>query len=201
MKSRYKSNRRGFTLIEISLVLTIIVVMAAISVPMFQGTLNQERLRKATESIAADWTRTRAIAMQTGETQLWACQLATGNYANGSTSSSSGSTNGTGQATDSLASASPVTAESLLSQLTGRLPQGIIIASAKVSELDTIVDMGQATTSTDSGNATMFFYPDGTSSMGRLTLQMEDNENLSMVVLINGLSGTVRVLRTAGTSQ
>lgn len=189
-----KIHRSGFTLLEISLVLVILVIVTAIAIPSFQGTLDQERLRKGAESIAADWTQTRALAMQTGETQVWACELGAGNY---SASSSTGSgTNGE----------TPMLAATDLSnfELSETLPTGIVISQAMTSESDSMSTMAQSAQSSESGRATLFFFPDGTSSNARLTVTHEDKLEHSMVVMINGLAGTVRVLQgntSSGASQ
>lgn len=180
-------NRQGFTLLEISLVLVILVVMAALVVPSFQGTLQQERLRKAAESIAAHWTQTRSMAMETGETQAWACQLATSSYSAASQASS---------AADGVAAGTDISNF----ELTELLPSGIVVSQAMTSESDTMQTMVLSSQSSESGRATMFFYPDGTCSTARLTLNHEDRPEYSMSVMINGLAGTVRVLQGSTSS-
>ena len=188
----HKSDRQGFTLLELSLVLVILVIVAALVAPNFQGTLRQERLRKATESIAADWTQTRALAMQTGETQIWACELATGSYS--ASSASSTTADGASASISNVSSA----------DLSESLPTGVLISAAMTSESDTMMTMVQTSQSSESGRATLFFFPDGTCSHARLTLNHEQNAQQSMSVMINGLAGTVRVLHgstSPGASQ
>jgi len=186
----HKSTRKGFTLLEIGLVLMILVIVSAIALPMFASTLQQERLRKATESIGADWTRTRSIAMQTGETQLWACKLGTGQFSvSAANPDINADTGGGSSATD------------LLSQnMTKTLPTDVVISQAMISESDTIMSMSLSSETSESGVATMFFYPDGTCSAARLTLNRQDDSSTSMSVMINGLAGTVRVLHGGASS-
>ena len=190
-------NRSGFTLLEMVLVLTIVVVIGALAAPIFKGTLRFERLRKGIELVAADWVQTRATAMETGQTQVWVCQVGSSGY------SASGYTNTSGL--------TPTEAAASVAQTTGltptdtsvsgggdfgqTMPQGCTINDVMVSEGDSILAMSQ-TTNTDSNNATIFFYPDGTSSSARLTVA--DEEGRTMTVGRNGLAGTVRVLDQIG---
>ena len=177
--------------------LAILLVVSALAAPMFVSTIEHERLRKATESIGADWTRTRALAMETGETQLWACKIGTGQFA---VSTANPNVNeldaGAGLATS---------ATDLLSQrLTETLPTDVVISQAVISEADTIMTMSVSNETSESGLATMFFYPNGTCSAARLTLNKQDDPNSAMSVMINGLAGTVRVLEgstSSGASQ
>lgn len=189
-KTRLASARHGFTLMEIILVLGIMVVVAAMAAPMFSGTIKQERLRKGIELIAADWVRTRAIAMQTGETQVWIGQIANGTYA----SSPYGESAIAGADLTGLVAGATgaVPAASTSAESGQTLPYGVTISEVLVSEADTVVQMSQTSSSGESGNAMLFFYPDGTCSSGRVTVTDEDQHSMSAV--INGLAGTVRVV-------
>ncbi len=190
------SKRSGFTLLEMVLVLTIIVAVGAMAAPLVTGTLKAERLRKGIELIAADWVDSRATAMETGATQVWVCQIGGSSY---STSTYDGSTG-----------MSPLDAASLVAQDTGlsatddasvqgdfgqSMPNGCSISDVLITQGDSIMSMSQ-TTGAEAGNATIFFYPDGTSSSARLTVAHEDGR--TMTVVMNGLAGTVRVLDQIG---
>ena len=190
MGNYHPTDRHGFTLMEISLVLVVLVIIAALAAPSFQGTLAQERLRKGAESIAADWTMTRATAMQTGETQVWACELGAGTYsANSSSTSMSIGAEASGGALPTLG-----TADLSSFELTEALPTGYVISEVLTSESNSMSAMAMSSQPTESGRATVLFYPDGTCSNARLTVNQEDAPERSMTVMINGLAGTVRVL-------
>ena len=149
------------------LVLTIIVVVGAMAVPLFTGTLNNERLRKGIELVAADWVSTRAKAMETGQTQVWICEIGSAGYSSDDYQNSGGG--------------SPADAASLVAETTGltatdptaasdfgqAMPNGVSISEVLVTEGDSILSMSQLSSS-DSVNPTIFFYPDGTSSSARL---------------------------------
>ena len=190
-RQRAQHARSGFTLLEISLVLALLVIVSALAVPNFQGTLAAQRLRKAAESIASNWTQTRALAMELGETQVWACELGAGQYA----ASASGAAVASGD--QSVPVFDPASVDSL--ELTEALPDGFIISDAMTSESNSMSSMALASTNSQSGRVTLFFYPDGTCSHARLTVSHEDRPEDTYSVMVNGLAGTVRVLR--GTSQ
>lgn len=186
-------HRSGFTLMEIVLVLAIFVAVAAAAVPIYHGTLQRERVRKVAEAVAADWTRTRARAIETGETQLWICTIATGSYSASAYNAGGGALTNSQAVGMAAQSGAPVpTGTANGDEGFGEsLPEGVTIGEVLVSEADTILNMGATTNSGESGAATLFFYPDGTSSSARITVQGEDGR--AMAVVINGTAGTVRV--------
>ena len=199
-RSSMKQQGRGaFTLLEIMIVLALMVVVAASATPLYRSTLRNERLRKAAQAIAADWTRTRAQAMQAGETQIWLCTLSEGSY---SSSSSAGlsTADAVGAVTEATGMTTTATdASSGASDFGQGMPDGISIVSILVSDADSIVTMAQASNEGQSGAATVLFYPDGTTSSARLTVA--DEEGRSISVMLNGMSGTVRVTPTGESSE
>ena len=189
MVQRKSDQRRGFTLMEITLVLIIIVAAAAIAAPMFQSTMKRERLRKGGELIAADWTRTRAVAIQDGETQVWLCQVGSNSFSRSSYTTSGMTTADAAATVAATTTATPLDAGS--SDSFGQdLPTGVSVSELLVTEADSVINMAPNTSSNSGGSATVFFYPDGTSSSARITVA--DDEQ-SMSIIMNGVSGTVRV--------
>jgi len=69
------SHRIGFTLIEVILVLTILVAIAALGIPMMRGTLAQQRLKSAADQMRGEWIDTRVRAMEEGEIFCMRCKL------------------------------------------------------------------------------------------------------------------------------
>lgn len=182
---------------ELVLVLTIIVAVGAMAAPIFQGTMQTERLRKSIQLVAADWVSTRATAMETGQTQAWVCSIGSSGFSSSTYSNSSG-------LTPSDAAASVVNSTGLSTTSTSAsgggdfgqsMPEGYSIHEVQVSEGDTILTLSPMT-STNAGTGTIFFYPDGTSSSARLTVI--DEKQRTMTVVMNGMAGTVRVLKDIG---
>ena len=198
MISAVRNRRGGFTLLEITLVLAILVAAAAIAAPMFQSTMKRERLRKGAQLIAADWTRTRATAMEDGETQVWLCEVGGSSFSK-SSYSTSGMT--TADAASAVAATTSVTLTSTGSDSESfgqDLPYEVSVSEILVSEADSVVNMANTTTESAGGQATVFFYPDGTCSSARLTVA---DDEASISIIMNGMSGTVRVTRAQQVQQ
>lgn len=63
--------RSGFTLLELLLVLALMVAAVAAALPSLRTSFSNQRLQKAAEQIRAEWTRARARAIKTGQTQVF----------------------------------------------------------------------------------------------------------------------------------
>ncbi len=62
---------RGFTLLEILLVLAVMVAAVAVALPNLRSSFREQRLQKAGEQIRAEWTRARVQAIKTGQTHVF----------------------------------------------------------------------------------------------------------------------------------
>src|SRR5688500_11098386 len=74
---------RGFTLLEMLLVLALMTALAAVSIPSFQGPLADRRLRSGAEHVRAAWLTARAEAMTSAQIQMFRYQPQTGDYSIG----------------------------------------------------------------------------------------------------------------------
>ncbi len=72
--------RRGFTLLELTLVLALLVVISAMVWPAFEKPLASERLRRGADKVRAEWTRTRVRAMTTGSPHVFRYQPLTNQF-------------------------------------------------------------------------------------------------------------------------
>ncbi|MGL6194546.1 MAG: pilus assembly FimT family protein [Thermoguttaceae bacterium] len=59
--------KTGYTLIEVMIVLTIMVVLASLSLPLMSKSLESYRIRKAGDILRAEWTNLRLQAMEDGQ--------------------------------------------------------------------------------------------------------------------------------------
>jgi prepilin-type N-terminal cleavage/methylation domain-containing protein len=66
---------RGFTLIEVVLVITILVVIAGLGVPVLQGTLANQRLRSSADQLRGEIHDARIKAMEEGQVLCLRLQL------------------------------------------------------------------------------------------------------------------------------
>lgn len=67
--------RRGFTLLEILLVLAILVAVMAVAAPAFNSAMQNQRLRSAADRVRIEWTRAHVKAMKTGRIQVFRYQI------------------------------------------------------------------------------------------------------------------------------
>jgi hypothetical protein len=175
------------------LVLAIIVITTAFAWPALERPMADLRLRKAADVVRTEWARTRVKAMSKGETYLFYCAAASGQYR-----------------IQCQAGAEPVAAE-LLGGLAGSqtlsntvpttaaaeektLPEGITFYAENLglSVMDPAA-LGPMDSSLDSAvwSEPVMFYPDGTTSDAQLQLK---NENDRVIELsLRGLTGTVSV--------
>lgn len=72
--------RRGFTLMELLLVLALLVVVGAILIPSVIAPLQTQKLRKSADLMRAAWSRARVNAMRTGLIHVFQCEPETGSY-------------------------------------------------------------------------------------------------------------------------
>jgi prepilin-type N-terminal cleavage/methylation domain-containing protein len=66
MQMRLSTNRPGFTLVEILLVVALIVIVALVSVPMIQSTLDDARISASGDLVGGKMAEARARAMEDG---------------------------------------------------------------------------------------------------------------------------------------
>lgn len=71
---------KGFTLVELLLVLALVVMLASMVAPAMTGTLGRVRLDAAAEAVRTAWVDARLEAMRAGEPFTFQCQLGTGQY-------------------------------------------------------------------------------------------------------------------------
>src|SRR5258708_4301689 len=78
--SRPVARHGGLTLVEIILVLTLLVILAAVSVPLLGGSFSRAGLQSASDLLRGAWSRGRLAAMQTGQTYVFRFEPRGGRY-------------------------------------------------------------------------------------------------------------------------
>ena len=198
-RSAAHSPRPAFTLLELTLVLALLVVIAALVWPSLNKPFAVERLRKSADKVRTEWVRTRIKAMTSGVPHVFRFQAETGNFQ----VEVYGGLDADVEAASASAFAAPqqaITPESLPEQgspgvvtaVETGLPEGVVFAASE-SALDarSAGVVGQSAGSTDGWSQPLFFYPDGTASNARLLLR---NENmLYMLLELRGLTGIAKV--------
>ena len=74
-KSERASRAAGFTLVEVLLVLTLLVILAAIAAPGMSSGLSRSRLDQAAETLRTSWSQARLDAASTGQTLRFQCRI------------------------------------------------------------------------------------------------------------------------------
>ena len=72
---RRSHRRRGFTLMEILIVLAILVMVTAIAMPSLSALLRAQKLQSAADTVRIEWTRTHVLAMKSGRIQVFRYEI------------------------------------------------------------------------------------------------------------------------------
>jgi type II secretory pathway pseudopilin PulG len=201
IKRKPRNPRKGVTLLEVSLVLGLLVVLAAVVWPQLDRPLASERLKRSADQLRADFTKARVAAMESGRTHSFQVDTSTGRYSV--------------VPIDDLSDSDPfslpaVGAMQVAPVLEGELPEGVRLATlSAVDDVTPPPAFGGAMISapTDFGNTAagptvaaapigqaasiVYFHPDGTTSSAVATLAGEFE--LVVDVRLRGLTGATSV--------
>ena len=189
-------SRRGFTLMEVLLTLSLLVVITSLAWPMLDKPFANQRLRKAADQIRAEWGGARVEALNSGLTHVFQytidgecnrfrieSQAAPEMPSDAAYGDSFGDTAGDGQ----------YAADPQVSK--GTLPEGITFVAG-----ETASDTRAATVELESQSAffsqaswsePILFFPDGTTSTALLILKNRHNRCIELTM--RGLTGVVKV--------
>jgi prepilin-type N-terminal cleavage/methylation domain-containing protein len=171
--------RRGFTLLEVALVLALLVVIMGLVWPALEGTFDAQRLKSAADQLRADFTQARVTAMNTGRPQLLSFDAASGRYAVVPVDD--------GTATDPFSLPVEV-APAGAAPFAGRpLPEGVTFHAIAV--LDDVPPPPSASAAVTTHS--IYFHPDGTTSSARVTLS--GDRAMFIDVRLRGLTGATAV--------
>jgi len=176
--------RRGLTLVEICLVLTLLVVIASFAIPLLGGAMERRALVSGAGLLQAGWTRARLAAMQSG--QAYVVRL----EPKGSRFQVLSLEQLTLPESQQLQSEDPDAEHSaydILRFFKTRLPDGVIFGRADVANSNQLTaTMG----STGDGpwSSPILFRPDGTTSDATILLVNEPGQTVR--VTLRGLTGT-----------
>lgn len=195
---RHLNNRRpkiaqaGFTLLELTLVLALLVVAAAMVWPALEKPLASERLRHGADKVRSEWTRTRVRAMTTGTPHVFRYVPLTNQYQVEIWSGAESQIEAASLADFGLAQQPAVVAQGIGEK---GLPDGVVFDANQTLQDTRAMLVGADGMQSQMGQAQwsdpIYFFPDGTTSTARLLLHNE--LELYVVLDLRGLTGVVTV--------
>jgi hypothetical protein len=171
------------TLVELVLVLALLVVIGAITVPLMQGMFSRVALDGAGDLLRGAWAKARLSAMQSGQTHAFRYEPLGRRFQIIALNSLGDPAKN--ELYPEIEEADPEPAEFVrLSQ--NRLPEGIVFHSGNVaSSAQTMATIPMALESTWS--QPILFFPDGTTSDA--TLLLSNSQEAAIRVTLRGLTG------------
>lgn len=177
--------RGGFTLIEVLLVMSLLVIIASITMPFLGNSFSRAHLNAADDLLRDALTRGRLTAMQSGEIQAFRCEPKGARFQLVALDKLSLPESSTPPADKSDGEHS---AHDILRLAPARLPDDVIFASADVASSNQVAALYGSVS--DSGwSAPIMFNPDGTTSDATILLQ--NNQNQTIRVTLRGVTGLV----------
>lgn len=198
-----QQSRRGFTLLELLLVLALLVAVTAMALPSINVMLADGRIKRAGDQIRIVLAETRLEAMRSGRTHIFRCQIGTGKFSASPLPSAGDMTEaadmagkmplgsaGTAAAASAYIPPDPTPAEII------ELPEGIVFNNEQVENAQRgMINAQQIARATqgdqEAWSQPIFFYADGTTSTALVQVKAADGAAIN--VQLRGLTGEALV--------
>ncbi len=197
LEGNWQSVWPGFTLVEVLLVLSLMVVFGALAWPALRYPLANQRLRAAAEQIRVEWTRARLAAIKAQTPYVFRFVPGESRYTVepwGSSVLAAAPIQGGWDVT--LSQGRAWDTEIALATAEKTLPEGVVFvggtserdtrAEAVVEEMTGLLGPGVFAWSDP-----IIFFPDGTATDAEVIL--ENNQGRQITVWLRGLTGVVHV--------
>lgn len=186
---------------ELMLVLGLLVIVAAVSLPALGGTLEKQKLRSAAQQIQAVWNRTHVRSMKAGQIYVFRCELGGRKYE--VIPWDAEITADDPQASSTMTSFGPATSgsgdvaftNSVPAVIDGELPDGIqflegdTAAEERAMAIESV--MGNQTSRNIRWSRPVLFYSDGLSSDAYIVVGNSRKQEVKLT--LRGMTGTSSV--------
>jgi type II secretory pathway pseudopilin PulG len=187
-RARRSGRVRGVTLVEVTLVLALLVVIAAVAIPAMGGVFARASLRGGCDTLRAAWSKARMAAIQKGQSFVFRCEPRGRRFQIIPLDQIGLPESDEQQPMDPDGERAP---QDMLRIARMQLPDGVIFAKADVRSS---TQLAATAGSTDGGawSSPILFRPDGTTSDASMVIENEPGNTIR--VTLRGLTG----ISTAG---
>ncbi|MDG2468660.1 MAG: prepilin-type N-terminal cleavage/methylation domain-containing protein [Pirellulaceae bacterium] len=171
-------NRNGVTLLEILLVVAVIAILSALSLPLWSVMLESEKVSRGADILRAELGRTRVNAIREGEEYVFCYVLETGQFWNEPLAASTQfSISGVGDSPTDKLSLPPV----------NQLPEGVLFSAGEAQESIRSMAAEEEEGSGDDCERVIFF-PDGTAQTSGIVISNQFGDVIQ--VTVRGITGS-----------
>ncbi|MFT5527196.1 MAG: Tfp pilus assembly protein FimT [Pirellulaceae bacterium] len=168
---------------EILLVLALLVVIAAVAMPVLSGPMHNQALRKSAQLVRAEWANARVEAMRSGRIYVFRYQPATGSYVVQPWFANDDYLNSNVRTVQGVAVDAPIKNNN---PTESNLPDGIEFYSSLV-EFATRASEVEQSMVVEGMTRPILFYPDGTTSDA--TVMLKNQTPFFVKVQLRGMTG------------
>ena len=175
----YQVRRRGFTLLELLLVVAFILILSAAAYPTLSAMYGDVRLKAAADQVRTAWTEARSHAIEDGRTYRFAVQSGTGKFR-----------------------VAPDGAEFWDGSSMGESEENALPPFIHEEELSSQIKFTPSDGGASGGGWTTIalFNPDGTCNEDKEISLQEDGETQTIVISVRAMTGAITV-RTRSASE
>ena len=176
-------SRGGYTLLELLLVLTVLVVLASIAWPSVEGLYERNQLQSAAEDVRNQLSQARLAAIDSGLIYAFRYQVGGRDY---TAAPAEPAVSSSGQPDGAALSGQ------LPEQMQFRQPEAETFSAAGTSTLETLSQaIGEMGTDSAGYSPPILFFPDG--SALDAVFEVVDSEQRTVEISVRGLTGSIRV--------
>jgi prepilin-type N-terminal cleavage/methylation domain-containing protein len=200
-------DRRGFTLMEVLLVVAIVAIVAALTWPALERPLANRRLHSAADEVRTEWCQARIEAMRSGRTYAFRYEIGGDRFYSEPDNGPNARLSRDASATVNLGAggaSAGASSDAARASDNKTLPKGIRFSTEKTSQGMTPALSSAAKVPADDQPAggwsnPIFFYPDGTASDVELVLVC--NQSCAVRVMLRGSTATATIAEADSTLE